>query len=195
VSIVPDPSSTLSPRRLLRQRLLAAREAWAAAHPGDSAAAALASHLALVLQRLEPACLGVYWPMRSEFNPALLPAVDSTAGETTLSLPFCRREPREMHYRLWDGEAPRSVDECRIPASDGKPAVPDVVLAPCVAYTRSGYRLGYGGGYFDRWLAAHPEATAIGVAWSCGEVDEAELAPEAHDIPLMFVVTEQGVIG
>jgi 5,10-methenyltetrahydrofolate synthetase len=179
--------------------LLGAREAWFNGPQREAAAAALARHLAKVLLRLEPSSLGVYWPMRCEFNPALLQPVDGTAGETPLSsplaLPFCRREPREMHYRVWDGHTPRTLDECRIPASDGAALVPDVVLAPCVAYTRSGYRLGYGGGYFDRWLAAHPGATAIGVAWSCGEIDEAELAPEAHDMPLTLVVSEQGVIG
>ena len=66
-------------------------------------------------------------------------------------------------------------DECRIPASAGAEVVPDVVLAPCVGFTASGYRLGYGGGYFDRWLDRHPQATAIGVAWSASEIDEAEL--------------------
>mgnify|MGYP003693774087 CR=1 FL=1 len=69
-----------------------------------------------------------------------------------------------MHYRLWDGQAPRSVDECGIPSSDGAPVAPDVVLVPCVGFTASGFRLGYGGGYFDRWLAAHPQVCAVGVA-------------------------------
>jgi len=73
--------------------------------------------------------------------------------------------------------------------------VPDVVLVPCLGYTASGFRLGYGGGYFDRWLAAHPQVTAVGVAWSACEIDEAELKPQPHDQRLMLVVTEQGVIG
>ena len=72
--------------------------------------------------------------------------------------------------------------------------MPDVVLAPCVGYTASGYRLGYGGGYFDRWLAAHPHVTAVGVAWALGEIAEAQLAPAPHDMPLMLVVTERGVV-
>jgi 5-formyltetrahydrofolate cyclo-ligase len=99
-----------------------------------------------------------------------------------------------MHFRRWDGLEPATTDECRIPASAGAEVVPDVVLAPCVGFTVSGYRIGYGGGYFDRWLAAHPQATAIGVAWSANEIDEAELAPRAHDIALMLVVTEEGVV-
>jgi 5,10-methenyltetrahydrofolate synthetase len=75
----------------------------------------------------------------------------------------------------------------------GKPVVPDVVLVPCVGFTPEGYRLGYGGGYFDRYLAAHPGVTVIGVAWEQARVSREELAPQAHDLPLMAVVTEARV--
>lgn len=177
----------------MRRRLLAQREAAAAEFGGLEDA--LARRLADVLATLEPACLGVYWPMRAEFDPARLrgrlPALDAVPR----ALPYCRREPREMHFRAWDGAVPTVTDECRIPASDGRVVVPDVVLAPCVGYTRGGYRLGYGGGYFDRWLAAHPHATAVGVAWSQSEVDAGELVPQPHDRPLAVIVTERGVVG
>lgn len=73
--------------------------------------------------------------------------------------------------------------------------VPDVVVVPCLGYTKSGFRLGYGGGYYDRWLAAHPHVTAIGVAWSACEIDEAEFVLEAHDLALTIVMTERGVVG
>lgn len=99
-----------------------------------------------------------------------------------------------MHYRAWDGSAPALRDGCGIAASEGPPVEPDVVLVPCVGFTRSGYRLGYGGGYFDRWMAAHPHVTAVGVAWSVGEVSEADFAPQPHDQPLTLVVTEHGVV-
>jgi len=72
--------------------------------------------------------------------------------------------------------------------------VPDVVLVPCVAYTRSGLRLGYGGGYFDRWLAAHPHVTSIGVAWTACEISDAEFAVQPHDQGLSLVVTQDGVV-
>ncbi|CAN5683108.1 hypothetical protein BH11PSE8_BH11PSE8_32120 [soil metagenome] len=98
-----------------------------------------------------------------------------------------------MHYREWNGRPPAFADECGISTSDGPPVVPDVVLAPCVGFTRSGFRLGYGGGYFDRWMAAHPHVTAVGVAWSVGEIDDETFAAESHDQPLMLIVTERGV--
>ena len=96
-----------------------------------------------------------------------------------------------MDYRRWDGRAPSLQDECGIPACEGAVLVPDVVLVPCVGFTRAGYRLGYGGGYFDRWLAAHPGVTSVGLAWSGAEV---ALAPEPHDLPLTLILTETDVI-
>ena len=99
-----------------------------------------------------------------------------------------------MHYRDWDGEQPTQSDECGIPTSTGEPVLPDVVLVPCLGYTRRGFRLGYGGGYFDRWLAAHPQVTAVGVAWSVGELDDEGFAARSHDVPLTLIVTEAGVV-
>ena len=60
-----------------------------------------------------------------------------------------------MEFRRWDGGAPALADECGIGSSDGAVVVPDVLVVPCVGFTDAGHRLGYGGGYYDRWLAAH----------------------------------------
>ena len=101
-----------------------------------------------------------------------------------------------MHYRAWPGGPPELVDECGIASTGGAEVLPDVVLLPCLGYTRAGYRLGYGAGYFDRWLAAHPQVTAIGVAWSVGEVDaDRGFTPQPHDQPLTLIVTERGIVG
>jgi 5-formyltetrahydrofolate cyclo-ligase len=107
------------------------------------------------------------------------------------ALPFAYLAPRRMDYRRWDGAAPTLLDECGIASSSGAVVVPDVVLVPCVGFTREGYRLGYGGGYFDRWLAAHPGVISIGLAWS---LSETHFAPEPHDQPLTMVLTEREVI-
>ena len=112
----------------------------------------------------------------------------------TWALPFARRMPLEMRYREWDGEAPRAVDECGIPTSDGRETLPDVVLVPCLGYSDSGHRLGYGAGYFDRWLAAHPQVCAVGVAYADARLGPDEFVPAAHDVPLTLIVTEAGVI-
>ena len=98
-----------------------------------------------------------------------------------------------MHYRRWDGQAPTSVDACGIPCSDGSPVVPDVVLVPCLGFTDAGYRIGYGAGFFDRWMAAHPGVTAVGVAWRVARVDAGAFEALPHDQPLALVVSEAGV--
>jgi 5-formyltetrahydrofolate cyclo-ligase len=184
----------LTARQTLRARLRADRERFAALPGIDTAQAALARHLGRVLAQLEPQNLGLYWPVRSEFNAVQALAADGMGDSVPWALPYAQRAPREMHYRLWDRRPPTLLDDCRIPACEGVPIVPDVVLVPCVGFTREGFRLGYGGGYFDRWLAAHPHVTAVGVAWSVAEIDAAAFAAEAHDRPLTLVVTEQGVV-
>lgn len=108
------------------------------------------------------------------------------------ALPYAYKAgERCMEYRRWDGQPPSAQDECGIPTSTGAPVLPDVVLVPCVGFTREGYRLGYGGGYFDRWLAAHPGVISIGLAWSVSEV---AFAVESHDQALTLLLTEKEVI-
>jgi 5-formyltetrahydrofolate cyclo-ligase len=186
-----DASSpaALPARDALRRRLLEARAA-AAGGPDDEAAAALGRALRSVIAELEPQCLGLYWPHRSEFNAPAALADDEGLVILPCALPYARRTPPQMEYRAWDLAAPRTVDECGIAASDGPVVVPDVVLVPCVGYTAAGHR----GGYFDRWLAAHPQVCAVGVAWADARIDEAELAPQPHDVRMTLIVTEAGVV-
>lgn len=189
----PDGADTDRPA--LRRRLLAEREAFAAGASAAAAQVQLAGHLAQILAELEPGLLGVYASVRGEFN-----AIDALQRDRPtklpLALPYAQRQPAQMHYRAWDGASLTARDECGLPTpATGPPVVPDVVLVPCVGFTRTGYRLGYGGGYFDRWLAAHRGVTAIGVAWSLGEVSEAEFARRPHDLALTLVLTEHGIVG
>ena len=188
----PPPDALENSRPALRARLLKARELFAASPASAAAGAALASHLVEVLNALEPQVLGLYIPRRVEFNA--LPAIAGDAGLSKLpkALPFSQRAPIRMHYRAWDSAAPTAPDDCGIASSSGAPVVPDVVLVPCVGYTAAGHRLGYGGGYFDRWLAAHPHVTAVGVAWSLAEIDADTFDVQAHDVPLALIVTERG---
>ena len=182
-------------RVALRRRLGEARERFVAGDDRLRAQDALAAHLGAVLAELMPTVLGLYWPLRSEFNAVVPCLADARLNPVTLALPWARRTPVDMHYRAWDRLPPRATDECGIPGSDGPRVTPDVVLVPCLGFTREGWRLGYGGGYFDRWLAANPHVTALGVAWSVGELASGEFTPQPHDQALMLVVTEHGVVG
>jgi len=170
-------------RTELRRSLMAARREFAASPAFQTAQAALDRPLRELLAQLEPELLGVYWPLAGEFDPGALPYARA--------LPFARRDPAEMVYRRWDGAAPCVEDECGIATCAGAVAVPDVVLVPCVGFTREGFRLGYGGGYFDRWLAQHPGVTTIGLAWSGAET---HFPVEAHDRALTVILTERELI-
>lgn len=188
----------MSRRATLRNTLLQARDRFAA-DPGFAAAErSAAAHLAGLIETLEPDCLGVYWAVRSEFNAAPVIARAKALRQPLLALPEAQSRPvpeARMAYRAWNGDAPLAKDACGIATSDGALVTPDVVIVPCVGFTRAGYRMGYGGGYFDRWLAEHPHVTSIGVAWSGNEVAEEEFAAEPHDVALSIVVTEKGVVG
>jgi len=174
-------------RAALRRQLLAARRAWLQAPQAHAASVALEHALRELLIQLEPQCLGLYWPLEGEFNAANV----ALSLQCDLALPFARKSPQEMRYRRWDGQTPSLQDECGIASCTGAECVPDLVLVPCVGFTREGYRLGYGGGYFDRWLADHPGVTSVGVAWSVGETS---FAVEPHDQALTVILTDSEVI-
>ncbi len=71
--------------------------------------------------------------------------------------------------------------------------VPGILFVPLVGFTAEGGRLGQGGGHYDRWLAAHPQTTAIGLAWDCQLLDA--LPIEAHDQSLTAIVTPTRIYG
>lgn len=170
-------------RSELRRSLLAGRRDFAATPAFQAAEHAVRQGLAPLLAQLEPELLGVYWPLPGEFDPGALPY--------PRALPFASRTPMALRFRRWDGAEPTAKDECGIATASGAVAVPDVVLVPCVGFTREGFRLGYGGGFFDRWLAEHPGVTAIGLAWSGAET---HFPVEAHDRALTLVLTERELI-
>jgi 5,10-methenyltetrahydrofolate synthetase len=179
-------------RAALRQQLLQARERFVASPAGAAAHQTLGRRLRDVLVTLEPQVLGLYWPVHGEFNAVSAWGDDMPELAAGLALPFARRRPAAMVYRHWDGRSPPELlDDCGIPSTAGAEVVPDVVLVPCVGFSRAGYRLGYGGGYFDRWLAAHPGVTAVGVAYADSQI---ALEPQDHDRPLTIVVTEHEVL-
>lgn len=182
-------------RTSLRSQLLARRDQFVGGPDFVSAELALAQELVQVLRQLEPGCLGIYSPVRSEFNAVQACAADPGLSTTEWALPFCLRSPRSMRYQRWNKRPPTLRDESGIGSADGPPVVPDVILVPCLGFTEQGFRLGYGAGYFDRWQADHPEVCAIGVAWSVGRLAAGDFEPQPHDQRLMLVVTEQGVVG
>lgn len=80
-----------------------------------------------------------------------------------------------------------------IPAPAGGEDTPcEVALAPLLAVDEEGYRLGYGGGYYDAYFAAHPALVRVGLCYEAQRTDR--LPREAHDVPLHAVITERGIV-
>jgi 5-formyltetrahydrofolate cyclo-ligase len=78
-------------------------------------------------------------------------------------------------------------------SEDAREVVPDVLFMPLVAFTADGHRLGQGGGFYDKWLGAHPDTIRFGLAWDKQEVSQ--LPVEAHDMHLNGVITPTRLIG
>ncbi|SEL49522.1 5,10-methenyltetrahydrofolate synthetase [Roseateles sp. YR242] len=181
-------------RNELRRALLARRREWWATPEARLAEDRLGEQLLALLRQLEPLSLGLYWPLEGEFNAADWARAHKLDTSLQLALPFARKvgeAPVPMTFHRWDGQTPTVKDDCGIPSSTGPVLIPEVLLVPCLGFTREGYRLGYGGGYFDRWLEKHPGVTTIGVAWACGE---APFEVQPHDQPLTIVLTEKEVM-
>ena len=139
-----------------------------------------------------PGALGVYWPFRAEFDPRTL--VDwAVAAGRTVALPVVVDKKGPLEYRMWR-PGDKLVDGVwNIPVPEKREiVVPALVLAPVVGFDRQCYRLGYGGGYFDRTLAAlQPKPLAIGVGFALQAIET--IQPQPFDIAMDLIVTEDGI--
>lgn len=150
------------------------------------------AHLAALLTPLPPQTLAFCAPVRGEFDARPLACLLLERGWRA-AMPVVTAVAAPMSFRAWTPSSAMDSDRYGIPIpADGNEVVPDIVLLPLVAFDTQGFRLGYGGGYFDRTLAAMvPRPQAIGVGFELGRVPD--IRPEPHDIGLDAVVTEAGV--
>jgi 5-formyltetrahydrofolate cyclo-ligase len=134
-----------------------------------------------------------YWPFKSEFDPRFAIRGFREQGATA-ALPEVVEKHAPLQFREWWPGAPMKTGVVfDIPVPDGTAIVtPEACLIPPVGFDARGYRLGYGGGYFDRTLAkVAPHALKIGVAYEISRMPT--IHPQPHDIPMDFIVTEAGI--
>jgi len=136
--------------------------------------------------------VGFCWPFKSEFDARFAIRHFRDRGARA-ALPAVVEKAAPLQFRTWWPGAPMTPGVYDIPVPDGTAlVVPDAAIVPMIGFDAQGYRLGYGGGYFDRTLgAAHPRPLAIGVAFELGRLQT--ISPQPHDIPMDFVVTETGL--
>ena len=171
-----------------RKKLLRIRSAV-----GEERHAALTAALTVAIEKLSPQSIGLYWPIRSEPDCRDVLINWRTSHGGMLCLPETRNG--SMVYRKWDSGSDMSRDSAGIPYPLGEEVQPEVVIAPCVGYSESGRRLGYGGGYFDKYLVQCGSArpTVIGLAFDEMRVPDSLF--QSYDQPLDAVVTEYRFIG
>ena len=145
--------------------------------------------------------IGAYWPIKGEFDP--LPALHRWKEDGELleepqlrriGLPVVDKMHKTLKFHAWYPGCPMEEDAYGIPKpKDTEVIVPTLLFVPCVGYGPGGYRLGYGGGFYDRTLATlQPRPYTVGMGFTDGFLDELE--PEPHDIPLDAILNDNGVV-
>lgn len=182
-------------RKVERSRLRAERLAMTVA-VRQAAGDALSGHLRQLLRSRfgdsDGHVISFYWPIKGE--PDLRPLMaDLHAEGATIALPIVETKAAPLVFRLWTPETRlvRGDWDIPVPPPEAPALTPGIVLAPLVGWAPGGYRLGYGGGYFDRTLAAlSPRPYAIGIGLDSAQLPT--ILPQPHDIPLDVVLTESG---
>lgn len=175
-------------RKVERERLIAARLAL----PADVRTA----HAAIIAEKLDARLgdasgkvIAIYWPFRGE------PDLRGWAGKmsdqgATIALPVVVEKAAPLVFRSWKAgeKLEKGVWNIPIPA-EGAVVIPDVVISPVVGFDGRNYRLGYGGGFYDRTLAALARRpVVIGVGYELQRI--ATIHPQPHDIAMDVVLTE-----
>jgi len=190
-----SPESLRTWRKAERERLVAARLALDAGtlHAFRSR---IDNHIAKAFPGLVQGTLAFCWPFKNEYDPRFLAHDLRTRGALT-ALPVVVAPRQPLVFRLWKpGDAlDKGVYDIPYPAA-GDPVVPDSALVPMNGFDEAGFRLGSGGGFFDRTLASlrsgeSKRPIAIGVTYELARMPT--IQPQSYDIPMDYVVTERGV--
>jgi len=182
-------------KALLRAEMRRRRQVFRAAFEGDAGRRILANFLTIAddAGARPGAAVSAYWPVGDEVDVRPLLSHLHGVGAECL-LPVVVAPGRPLVFRRWRPGLPLDAGPLGTlqPAADAEAAAPAVLLVPLLAFDRRGYRLGQGGGYYDRTLSGLRDGgrvAAIGVGWSCQEVDDVPHGPT--DARLDWIVTEQ----
>jgi 5-formyltetrahydrofolate cyclo-ligase len=177
-------------RRGKRQEFQAARQALSQAdHRAKSAA--LASGLEPFAKKLATQRVGIFWPIRREFDP--LPFAGRLIGAGgRVALPVVVAMGQPLEFRDWVPGAKLASGAWGIPYPAEGPAVaPEALIVPLLGFDEAGFRLGYGAGFYDRTFASYAtKPFAIGVGFELGRL--ATIHPQPHDVAMDRIVTEAG---
>jgi len=178
----------------LRIRMRAERKRLKLALPDAGRDAASHVHALLSSLTFQVRTAALYAPLGSEIDPGPLAAELKRRG-LRLALPRVDAEGQPLVFHAWspgDVLAP-DLQGCQAPSPDAEVVEPDLFVLPLVAFDRTGGRLGQGGGYYDRTLAAlrgHSRPVFVGLAFAGQEVPR--IPSDPHDQKLDGILTERG---
>ncbi len=169
----------------------------AAAHQSPHAAGEIIPHLLDYLDGNVPQSLAGYLPIGSELDPQpILNHFRKLGTETALPVVVAEAHPLLFRQYQPGDSLVAEAFATRAPVATARQVMPDLVLVPLLAFDTKGYRLGYGGGFYDRTIAQfqqqNPNSVFIGLAYAAQQVDEVPIG--AYDLPLKAIVTEKGVV-
>ena len=151
----------------------------------------LSTHLLRDFPPAPGAVVAGFWPLAGEID--ILPLLHTLIEKGhPVVLPVTPKIGNPLHFRLWLPGHVLTRESFGTMRPVGEPGIPDYLLVPLLAFDRRGYRLGYGGGFYDRTLAGLPGAVAVGCAFAAQELDEVPVGP--YDVRLAAIATELGVI-
>jgi 5-formyltetrahydrofolate cyclo-ligase len=192
----PDGSPRVDPvqardvanwRKAERQRLVEQRKSFTEEYRSEQTVA-ISRALDEILATMSSVTLSVYWPIRGEPDLRAWMGRQSQNG-LRIALPVALALGQALVFREWHPHARLARGLWKIPyPADGAELVPTVVIAPLVGFDGECFRLGYGGGFFDRTLAAlDSRPLAIGVGYPGAALRS--IFPQPHDIPMDWIVT------
>ena len=186
-----DPATLKSWRKSQRERLIAARAALAPAVL-EAWRQRIDGFLELSFPGLASCRLAFCWPVKGEYDARHFARTLRTRGALT-ALPVVVAPRAPLIFREWHPGVELAKGPLDIPYPVNSPEVtPNAVLLPMNGWDAQGYRLGYGGGFFDRTLAAIAQKpVVIGVSYEHARLET--IHPQSWDIPMDYVVTERGV--
>lgn len=145
-----------------------------------------------LLAEMTPGIVGWYRPLTYELDLSRLAGELHQEGHT-LALPRVVASHMPLVFNQWIPGQKTDTDKLGLPCASGMEVLPSIIVIPMLGYNRKGYRLGHGGGFYDRTLASFSvPLITIGVCFTEMEIDD--FPAEEHDIPLTYIVTGKEVI-